>query len=243
MSQKIQGASLKHPSGINQKIVDKVVARRGRLHIYEHIDPAKTALVVVDLDSATTRRMGEDTDIMNIVKPINQIAAALRKNNGLVSWVITPIQKASDKFMATFGEKTAKMYEDEGKPGGEGTTIWHGLHTKPEDIYVTKKGSSAFFPGKCDLHEQLQKRGVDTLLIVGAVTNICCESSARDACELNYKVIMVSDAMQGHAWGLHEATLATFFRVFGDVRPASEVVGLVEGVLKTHDIFPVYGQP
>lgn len=229
MSQKIQGASLKHPSGIDQRIVDKVVARRGKLHIYDQIDPAKTALVVVDLDSATTRRMGEDTEIMKIIKPINEMAATLRKNNGTVSWVITPIQKASDKFRATFGEKTTRMYENEGKPGGEGTTIWHGLNTKPEDIHTTKKGSSAFFPGKCDLHEHLQKRDIDTLIVVGAVTNICCESSARDACELGYKVIMVSDAMQGHAWGLHEATLATFFRVFGDVRPAREVLELIEG--------------
>lgn len=78
------------------------------------------------------------------------------------------------------------------------------------------------------MHEQLQKLGITTLLITGTVTNICCEATARDAAELDYKVIMVSDAMQGHAWGLHEAALATFFRVYGDVRPASEVISLIE---------------
>lgn len=40
--------------------------------------------------------------------------------------------------------------------------------------------------------EMLEPRSIDTLLIAGAVTNICCESSARDAVELCYKVIMVS---------------------------------------------------
>ena len=89
--------------------------------------------------------------------------------------------------------------------------------------------ASAFFPGKSKLQEQLHRLGVDTLLIAGAVTNICCESSARDAVELGYKVIMVSDVLCGHAHGLHEATLATFYRIFGDVRPASEVIDLLCG--------------
>jgi len=61
------------------------------------------------------------------------------------------------------------------------------------------------------------------------VTNLCCESSARDAVELNYKVILVSDALSGHAHGLHEATLATFYRIFGDVRPSNEVIDLLTG--------------
>ncbi|HSE61435.1 MAG TPA: isochorismatase family cysteine hydrolase [Candidatus Saccharimonadales bacterium] len=218
-----------HPSGIRQEIVDKVVKRRGRLHAYERINPTKTALVVVDLDTATTKRMGSDTDIMRIIQPINQIAAALRAYEGVVAWVTSPIQKANPNFRAIFGEETTKMYEEEGKPGGEGHTLWHELDTKPGDIYVTKKRSSAFFPGNCNLHEQLQKLSIDTLLITGTVTNICCEASARDAAELDYKVIMVSDAMQGHAWGLHEAALATFFRVYGDVRPTKEVIRLIEG--------------
>jgi nicotinamidase-related amidase len=65
------------------------------------------------------------------------------------------------------------------------------------------------------------------VLIGGLVTNVCCESSARDACELGYQVTMVSDALVGHQFGLHEAALATFFRIFGDVRPSTEVVELL----------------
>jgi nicotinamidase-related amidase len=51
--------------------------------------------------------------------------------------------------------------------------------------------------------------------------------SARDAAELEYKVIMISDALSGQAHGLHEATLATFYRIFGDVRPSEEVMRLL----------------
>ena len=90
-----------------------------------------------------------------------------------------------------------------------------------------KSGASAFFPGKCDLKAQLDARGVDTIIVAGAVTNICCESSARDAAELEYQVIMASDALAGHAHGLHEASLSTFYRIFGDVRPSHEIVALL----------------
>ena len=61
-----------------------------------------------------------------------------------------------------------------------------------------------------------------------SVTNIRCESSTRDAAELQYKVVMVSDALAGQAHGLHEATLATFYRIFGDVRPSHEVASLLD---------------
>jgi len=46
--------------------------------------------------------------------------------------------------------------------------------------------------------------------------NICSQSSARDAAQLEYKVVTISDAPSGHAHGLHEATLATSCRIFGD---------------------------
>ena len=39
--------------------------------------------------------------------------------------------------------------------------------------------------------------------------------------------MMISDALSGQAHGLHEATLATFYRIFGDVRPSSEIIGLL----------------
>jgi len=115
----------------------------------------------------------------------------------------------------------------DGQRGGAGTRLWHALQRDGADVVAVKSDASAFFPGKCDLKEQLGARAIDTILIAGAVTNICCESSARDAAELEYKVIMISDALSGHAHGLHEATLATFYRIVGDVRPSEEVIRLL----------------
>lgn len=225
---------MQHPSGIPEKIVAKVVARRGRLHAFETIDARTTALVVIDLDEATvtTKLMGvriqvNDEASQRMITTVNALAAVVRDAGGVVAWVLSRMQTMPKHFSAILGPDLATRYLEDGQVGGRGTKLWHALQRDEGDILATKSGASAFFPGKCDLKMQLDAHHVDTVLIAGAVTNICCESSARDAAELDYKVIMISDALSGHAHGLHEATLATFYRIFGDVRPSEEVARLL----------------
>ena len=74
----------------------------------------------------------------------------------------------------------------------------------------------------------LTKRGIDTIVITGTVTNVCCESSARDASTLGYRVIMVADANAARRDRDHNATLYTVYRSFGDVRTTDEVLALIE---------------
>jgi ureidoacrylate peracid hydrolase len=215
---------MQHPSGIPEKIVRKVVARRGRLHAFETIDPSATALVVIDLDEAT---VGNDQTCLRMIDTVNEVARTVRRSGGSVAWVLSRMTSMPTHFCAMLGDAVATRYFNDGQPGGPGTRLWPSLQREENDVVATKSGASAFFPGKCDLKEQLDARSIDTILVAGTVTNICCESSARDAVELGYKVIMVSDALAGHAHGLHEATLATFYRIFGDVRPSQEVVRLL----------------
>ena len=92
---------------------------------------------------------------------------------------------------------------------------------------VEKSAAGAFFPGRCDLHELLEQRGVDTVLIAGTVANVCCESTARDANVLGYRVIMVADANAAMRDQDLNATLHTIYRSFGDVRPTDELVALL----------------
>jgi nicotinamidase-related amidase len=215
---------MEHPSGIPEKIVDKVVARRGRLHAFETIDPGTTALVVIDLDAATV--VSDDTS-RRMISTVNAVASAVRESGGVVAWVLSSMTVMPRHFAAILGVELATRYFNDGRADGPGTRLCNSLQPADADVFAVKSGASAFFPGKCDLKKQLDARGIDTILIAGTVTNICCESSARDAAELEYKVIMISDALSGHAHGLHEATLTTFYRIFGDVRPGDEIIQLL----------------
>jgi nicotinamidase-related amidase len=216
----------KHPSGIEQRIVDKVMARRGRLHAFTSLDPVKTALVVIDLDLGTGR--DDESRMAVIAQRVNGLSAMLRQRGGVVAWVTTPVTQATENFRAVFGDALTDRYEADAR-SGKSNTIWPELQVAAADLYAVKRGHSAFLPGKCDLHDRLQAVGIESVLIVGAVTNVCCEASARDAAELGYKVTMVSDALIGWSPEQDAATFATFFRCYGDIRPTDNALELING--------------
>ena len=217
-------AVVAHPSGvIPQGLVDKVVARRGgRLHMYATIDGPRTAFVVVDLDEDSCARSEGDDDLYG---PVNAVGEAVRAAGGAVAFVTTSVPSA-DALAGSLGERLAASYY-QASATGSAARLAERLHVEPADLRAVKARASAFFPGNCDLPHRLRELGVTDVLIGGLATNICCESSARDACELGYRVTMVSDALIGNSWGLHEASLSTFFRSFGDVRPSGEVIDLL----------------
>ena len=63
----------------------------------------------------------------------------------------------------------------------------------------------------------MRESGIDTILVAGTVTNVCCESTARDAMMLNYKVVMVSDCNAADNDDDHNGTLRAIYLTFGDV--------------------------
>ena len=75
----------------------------------------------------------------------------------------------------------------------------------------------------------LRARGIDTLIITGCLTDVCCESTARDAMMLNYRAIIVTDANAADtdADADHNAALTAFYTTFGDVMPTEMLVDLL----------------
>ena len=70
----------------------------------------------------------------------------------------------------------------------------------------------------------MRARGFDTVLITGTVTNVCCESSARDANMTNFRTIMVSDGNAALSQEEHDASLTAFYNTFGDVMDTDMIV-------------------
>ena len=94
---------------------------------------------------------------------------------------------------------------------------------------MKKNRFGAFVPGSSDLHPLLQARNIDTLIITGTATNVCCESTARDAMMMNYKVIFVSDGTATFNDDEHNATLGIMLAMFADVMTTDEVVDRLAG--------------
>jgi ureidoacrylate peracid hydrolase len=113
--------------------------------------------------------------------------------------------------------------------GAEGAGLWHALDVQPGDRDVIKRRFSALIQGSSDLGERLQAAGIDTVIIAGTATNVCCESTARDAMMMNYKVIFVSDGTATYNDEEHNATLGIMLAMFADVMTTDEVVERLAG--------------
>lgn len=192
--------------------------RRGRRHAYEVLDPARTALVVVDLVEFFVR---ENPYAAGTVPVVNRLARALRSAGGTVVWVTPADVEPTPTRVEFYGPEIAALY---GRTGGD---PWRDLDVEPGDPIVEKESWSAFFPGTCSLHDLLAERGIDTLVVTGTVTNICVESTVRDASVLGYRVVLVADGCAAISDEVHNASLTTIYRTFGDVRSSEEVLALV----------------
>jgi ureidoacrylate peracid hydrolase len=224
-----------HKIAIPQSIIDRVVARRGNALSYEGLDPRRTALVVVDMQNAFMLpgvAHSPCAEAIEIVPNINRLARALRIAGGVVAWVKTRFTDASlTEWSTYYGLLTPQRVQkriEALSPGGKGYELWAGLEPLPEDMMVDKNRFSAFLPGSSDIAERLQARGIDTVLITGTVTNVCCESSARDAMMRNFRTIMVTDGNAATTDEEHNASLIAFYLNFGDVMSTDQLVASIE---------------
>ena len=106
--------------------------------------------------------------------------------------------------------------------------VWEGLEQGNADITIVKNRYSALIAGSSTLERVLRNIGVDTLLIAGTKTNVCCEATARDAMMLDFRTVMISDCCAALSDEEHLATLETFIQQFGDVMSASEALDALE---------------
>ena len=223
-----------HKIALPQAAIDRVLKRRKSLHVFNDIDPARTAHVVVDLQNGFMAE-GQPAEIptaREIVPNVNRISAALRSTGGLVIYIQNTIDAAakeawSNWFTYMSGDGRREAMEAAFADGSYGHSLWPGLEVLPQDIRVKKNRFGAFVPGSSDLHAVLQARGIDTVIITGTATNVCCESTARDAFMLNYRTLVVSDANATVSDEAHNASLNALFVRFADVFTTDEIVDLL----------------
>ncbi len=216
---------------VSEDVSARVLARRGTLHPFADLAPTRTALVVIDMQNGfMDERVGHAVCPMarDIVPNVNRLADAVRATGGGVFW----IKNTHDESCLASWSVMHEMSTPDGRrkrsaamsEGTEGHELWPALVVHPADEIIRKYRFSAFLPGASELPDRLRARGFDTVLITGTVTNVCCESSARDAMMTNFKVVMITDANAAANMDEHQASLRAFYLTFGDVMDTDFVI-------------------
>ena len=198
--------------------------------------PERTALLNVDLQNCFV----EDSPIaapdgLVILERVNRLAAACRKSRNsrhprqcrcsagpLQSWHPRGFQSVREGGHSRQGIVSAALHKD--------------LVVDPRDILLDKPRFGAFH--STDLELILRKRGIDTVIISGIATNICCETSAREAAVRDFRVIFLSDGTATAPMGglsaaeLQKATCATLGYLFAQILTVDEMIRKIEGVAR-----------
>jgi ureidoacrylate peracid hydrolase len=167
-----------HKITIPQSVIDDVVRCRGREHVFDTLDPARTALIVVDMQNGFMMKGVAHAlceEAIEIVPNVNRLADAVRRTDGQVVWIQTAatqetLESWSVNVEMNGPERTAHRLASLG-PGTKGYELWAGLDVKLNDLKIQKTRFSAFIHGSSNLEAVLRARGIDTVIITGTVTN------------------------------------------------------------------------
>jgi len=223
-----------HQVRLDPQLVARLTAQRGgKLHTIDRLDPRRTAHLIIDMQNGFIEP-GAPVEVpmaRDIVPNVNHISRAVRDagaSNYFVHFT-TPVGDLTSwsSFYSRFPQADATAHQEAFAPGAHHWQLWPELEVEAADHRIEKRRFGAFIPGTCDLDSQLRARGIDTLIISGTLTNCCCESTARDAMQLNYRVIFASDANAALSDAEHNATLNNMMFLFADVRSTQEIAALL----------------
>jgi len=200
-------------------------------------DLAVAALVIVDMQYASGHRSGalgrrmlaEGSNLTDyrfsrierlVVPNILRLAPVFRAGGGEVLYVT---QGAERPDCADAPPHMRKFYATTGNHvGSREHEIIAELAPEPSDFIVNKRSIGAF--ASTGIDHLLRSLGREQLYMTGVSTNMCVETTAREAADRGYLVTMAEDACATTHADLHETTLRNFGRLFGRVRTTDQVL-------------------
>jgi ureidoacrylate peracid hydrolase len=213
------------------------------------LEPTKTAVVVVDMQNDFASpggmfdRAGIDiTCIQAIVPNVRAVLESARANELPIvylkmgfrpdledagypsspTWLKHAALQVGDLVTAPNGEPSRVLVRD-----CWNTDIVDALTPEADDLVLYKTRYSGFY--KTDLDDVLRRKGVERLIVVGATTSVCVDSTVRDAMFRDYHCLIVSDATAepiavDAPRSNHEASLLTMEVLFAHVVTTSDLV-------------------
>ncbi len=187
------------------------------------LDPATTALVLIDLQKGIVSRETAPHASAEVVANAARLADAFRAAGGLV--VLVRVAFAADR------RDLLDPPRDEAPPAARPAPDWAEivaeLGPRDGDLVVTKHQWGAFYGTERDL--QLRRRGMRTIVIGGIATNYGVESTARDGWERGYALVLAEDATSTFTEEAHSLALKYVFPRIARVRSTAQVLGALGG--------------
>lgn len=190
-------------------------------------DPSTSVLLVVDMQ----RDFVEDGRPMEVpmartrIPKMRELVDGARAAHAPVMFTqhvlydgfnVSPLESSNNPRLLTEGMRA----------GSDGIEIVDGLDARAGDLYVQKHRYDAFYNTNLEvlLNAVRGYRGVDTLVIAGTLTEVCCESTARSAFMRDFKVVFAEEATGGRSEDAQKATLNAIDTYFGRVMSNAEIL-------------------
>jgi nicotinamidase-related amidase len=208
------------------------IERGAALNDFAELEPGRTALVVVDMQAAflAADQVFGNPYARDIVPRVNTLAAAMRAIGAPVIWTrqthvatgpYAPPDWQYDTELPDVARGVAAL-----QAGASGRRIFASMDVGDGDVVIDKHRYGAFSCPAGRLPRALEALGIQMLVIAGTLTNVCCESTAREAYMAGYKVIVVADATAAVTDAEHNAALLSLRLNFADVRRTAEVLAM-----------------
>ncbi|MCK1968654.1 hydrolase [Franconibacter sp. IITDAS19] len=182
------------------------------------LNAATTALVVIDLQEGILPFAGGPHSADDVVSRAARLAEKFRAHKA-------PVVMVRVGWSKDFGEALKQPVDAAVTAHALPDEWWHypvALGKRDSDIEVTKRQWGAFYG--TDLELQLRRRGIDTIVLCGISTNIGVESTARNAWELGFSLVIAEDACSAATREQHQGSMTHIFPRIARVRTTEEIL-------------------
>lgn len=200
----------------------------------ERWDPRWACLLVVDVQNdfvspkGSAALRGDDVSAAEAMVPrLIRLIEEARQVSLPVIYIKTTHSEWTDAPSWVY-RKTQQSALNTCREGTWGAEFYKGISPLPHERVVIKHRYSAFI--NTDLNTVLRAKGIESVLVTGVATNVCVETTARDAYMYDYYVTMVDDCSAAYDPKLHLSTLENIRRHFGLVASSEEIMETWKGL-------------
>ncbi len=190
------------------------------------LDPRKTALVLIDMQKGTLAFPLAPYDRTTLIANTAALGQAFAEAGGLIATVTVAFAPDRSDLPPQAIDQPMML-----PPGGfppDWSELTPEIAALPAAVSVTKRHWSAFYGTELDL--QLRRRRIETVVIGGIATNFGVESTARDAWQHGYDVIVAEDASTSIGAELHAFAIASTLPRVSRIRGVAQIMAALAPV-------------